>query len=406
MKTRTAISLTSMAIALGTVATAGAQPLVDTAVDRSSIDALQCWRHLSASSVRIGQPFTMTVTCGVVETDTARTVPNERSLEPESIDVAPFEMIDGVRYADLRAGSRRFLQFNYTLRLIGEAYFGSDVELPGLELTYRIERSLGNGSVLPGRELTYVLPPQSVRVLSLVPNGATDIRELPFVTFGQADARLFRANLAMLAAAALGMAALGFLVSAILRVRQEWQGAVPQKRKPIPPAVVTRRVLDELTILQKTTQDEGWSRQFVERALTAFRLACAVALSAPIAQRVVASDVGEREGQLNLRRGFWRQQTTALSAALTPDAITPIRRVGPVDDTNASQVNDLQHALMVFTVARYSQNGDLPTDALTTELDKGIALVRRLRIRSLAAYRLSWLLLQSARNWWRQAWRR
>ena len=40
---------------------------------------------------------------------------------------------------DLVQGPRRFFQYRYALRLIGEDYFGLDVELPPLELRYRIE---------------------------------------------------------------------------------------------------------------------------------------------------------------------------------------------------------------------------------------------------------------------------
>ena len=40
-----------------------------------------------------------------------------------------------------------------------------------------------------------MLPPQSMRVLSLVPADATDIRDTPAETFSDIDQRAFRANL-------------------------------------------------------------------------------------------------------------------------------------------------------------------------------------------------------------------
>ena len=39
-------------------------------------DALQCWRDLGSHSVRVGEQFTMMLTCGVIETDASTTLPN------------------------------------------------------------------------------------------------------------------------------------------------------------------------------------------------------------------------------------------------------------------------------------------------------------------------------------------
>ena len=140
--------------------------------------------------------FDMLVTCGVAETEAARAVPDLAGLEPESLAVSPFEVLEGERYDDLVRGPQRFFQYRYTLRILGEDYFGADVELPALNVRYRIERSLDGGPVLEGRELTYALPPEPVRVLALVPVEVADIRELPGETFGDAEARLFRASFA------------------------------------------------------------------------------------------------------------------------------------------------------------------------------------------------------------------
>ena len=180
--------------------------------DMQPVDALQCWRRVGRNAVRIGEHFTMTVTCRVVETATERSVPDEAALQPQTIDVAPFEVLDGQRYADVQDGSRRLFQFHYTLRVIGEDYFGADVEIPALELNYHINRTLDSSEILPGRELTYVLPAEPIRVLSLVPEQVEDIRDAAVESFGAAEATRLRANLAMLAAGAVGIVALGLLI--------------------------------------------------------------------------------------------------------------------------------------------------------------------------------------------------
>ena len=70
------------------------------------------------------------------------TVPSEVGLAPETIDLSPFEVIEGRRFADVRDGPWRFFQYHYTLRVIDEDAFGEDLEIPALELQYHIERSL------------------------------------------------------------------------------------------------------------------------------------------------------------------------------------------------------------------------------------------------------------------------
>ena len=74
--------------------------------------------------------------------------------------------------------------------------FGKDVALPDMKLSYRVQTKVGQKTSLQGRDQTYILPAQSVRVLSLVPADATDIRDTSSSdTFGDIDQRAFRANL-------------------------------------------------------------------------------------------------------------------------------------------------------------------------------------------------------------------
>ena len=105
-------------------------------------------------------------------------MPDLGRLEPGTLSVSPFEVLDGERYGDIVRGPRRFFQYRYGLRIIGEDYFGLDVQLPALELAYRITRTLDGGPAVEGREVMYVLPPESVRVLTLVPAEVGDVREL------------------------------------------------------------------------------------------------------------------------------------------------------------------------------------------------------------------------------------
>src|SRR4051795_10316365 len=151
-------------------------------------DPLQCWWKTSAGAVRIGEPFTVVLTCAVVETDAATVVVDQTRLEPSVVQFAPFEVLGGFHGADLRTEQRRFFQYEYRLRLIGDGMFGKDVALPETKLSYRVQSKVGQNTAIQGRDQTYVMPAQSLRVLSLVPADASDIRDTSTSdTFGDID---------------------------------------------------------------------------------------------------------------------------------------------------------------------------------------------------------------------------
>src|SRR5712675_3130448 len=138
-------------------------------------DPLQCWWRTSAGAVRVGEPFAVVLTCAVLETDEATVVADQTRLEPSVVQFAPFEVLGGSHGADLRTEQRRFFQYEYRLRLIADGMFGRDVALPEMKLSYRVQSKMGQKTSLQGRDQTYMLPPQSIRVMSLVPADASDI---------------------------------------------------------------------------------------------------------------------------------------------------------------------------------------------------------------------------------------
>lgn len=383
---RRLLFLLPLALTLIAPPLAVAQPGGDTA----QVDAIRCWRRVSRNAVSVGERFTMDLTCRIVETDAARTVPDQAALEPETIDVAPFEVLDGEHYEDIRTGPYRFLQYRYTLRVIDESSFGEDIEIPALDLTYRIERRIGDDPALVGRELRYVLGPEPVRVLSLVPDTAVDIRDLPPASFGDAQARVFRANMLALLAALCGVVAVGLVALGVVRVARERGGGAVRVDSRLPLPRIVHRALSELTRVQHTTVERGWSMDSVSQVLTALRVAGSVAVSQPVAQTTVDADTPARDGQLRLRHGLLRPKTAVISSGLTAAAMTrrlEQMRAGRARDADTELVDDLGRAMAVFTSARYSRNGSLPTDALTRELDTGIARLTRLRWRSAAPVR-------------------
>src|SRR5882672_6146627 len=140
-------------------------------------DPIQCWWRTSAGAIRVGEPFSVVLTCAVVENDTAKVVVDQSKLEPSVIQLAPFEVTGGSHGADLRTDERRFFQYEYRLRLIAENMFGKDAALPETKISYRVQSKVGQKTAIQGRDQTYMLPPQSIRVMSLVPADASDIRD-------------------------------------------------------------------------------------------------------------------------------------------------------------------------------------------------------------------------------------
>jgi hypothetical protein len=403
--TRRLTFLVFIAWVLITPALGSAQPGGDT----EQVDAIRCWRRISQTAVHVGERFTMTVTCSVVETDAARTLADQTALAPETMDVAPFEVLDGERYEDIRSGPYRFFQYHYTLRVINESSFGGDIEIPPLDITYRIERRLGDNPALLGRELTYLLPPEPIRVVSLVPDAIVDIRDVPPATFGTTQARLSRATLLTLLAALFGVVALGVVALGAARIARERGGSTARAGTRLPLPFIVHRALGELIRVRQATAERGWSVESTGRALAALRVAGSVAVSESVIQSPVPVGTPARDGQLRLRHGLLRPKTAVISSGLTAPALT--RRLedtgtGRTGGANPTLAGELGRAIAVFTAARYGRNGALQTDELTREIDTSITQLKRLRWRSAAPVRRASDLVTAVSDWWNRVWTR
>ena len=130
-----------------------------------------------------GRAVRAPLTCSVVETESNKVVPDLSRLDPTVVQLPPFEVLGGSHAGDLRAPGKRFFQYDYRLRLISEDMFGGDVMIPPLEISYRVESKVSGGDTVQGRDQSYSLPRASIRLISLVPDDTTDIREAPAAAF-------------------------------------------------------------------------------------------------------------------------------------------------------------------------------------------------------------------------------
>jgi hypothetical protein len=333
--------------------------------------------------VQVGERFDLTLTCGVVETSRIKVVPKLEELEPGTVQLTPFEVMGGVHHDDIVASPWRYFQYQYTMRLLGDEFFGQDVNIPPLKVTYNIQSVQGGGT--EGRDQIHLLPPMPIRVLSLVPRGASDIRDVSLETFGDIEARRFRASEELIAAGIFfGLAAV-FLGVAVVKGIGRYRVRVPVSRT-LPTRAVLSGGLREIGRLKSDVAREGWTSELAGRALSIFRIAGAVALDQPVAQSVVDPQVPGREGQLVLRKGLLKRRRALVSASTTADAITRElingNGAGPSPSKKAT-LEEIRDSLLVFNAVRYGRNGHFETAELDRALDNGASALRRLRLAKL-----------------------
>lgn len=355
-----------------------AQQAAGTPANQVEADPIKCWWKTDKKALRVGEPLTLALTCGVMETDAIRVEVDPARLDPAVLEMAPFEVVAGTRHQDIPAPPWRYFQYSYTLRLLGDQFFGRDVDIPALPLTYRVQSTSGGRG--QGRDQVYLLPALPLRVLSLVPVAATDIHDAPPETFADIESRSWRATGEFAAAGIL------FALAAVLAGAAA-AGAIGRSRARKPAAAARLPVGAVLHACEREAQrvkseaTAGWTPDLIGRALAAFRIASALALDRPVAQALVNRRERPRDGQLALEMGLWRPQRVLMSASTTAAAITGRLAADgqEIDPRLRDGLEDMAVPLQVFGTALYSQSGELDTGALDSALDRGMRGLDRVR---------------------------
>jgi hypothetical protein len=327
------------------------------------VDPIECWWRSTATAVRVGETFTVVLTCSVLETEAARVVADESRLEPTVVQLPPFEVVGGTHPKDVTTAGRRFFQYHYQLRVIAENVFAAAVTLPALEITYKVESRTDLGDSLAGRDQAYALPPLAIRLLSIVPDTATDIREAPVATFAEMEDVAFRGSAMRVGGwVLLGLGVL-LLALALLGVLRRRRTDAPKTRL-LSDTVVLQGVRRELVSIQQQSRS-GWTPDLAGRALAALRVIAAYAAGRPVAQklrkRADASTVAPTtiDGQLAIDGRFGT--SAVVSAAVT----------------SSGAEEELRDALSRFAAARYGR--DATFDAgLDEGIEAGIRVAGRL----------------------------
>jgi hypothetical protein len=352
-------------------------------------DPLQCWWRTTAGAIRVGEPFSVVLTCAVLETDAATVVVDQSRLEPSVVQFAPFEVLGGSHGADLRTDERRFFQYEYRMRLIAENMFGKDAALPETKISYRVQSKVDQKTAIQGRDQVYMLPPQSVRVMSLVPADASDIRDASAETFSDIDQRAFRANLFTVIGGVFFVLAALLALLAFVRLLRRYRSPAAAAERPITDGTILRGVGRELAAVRRERESGGWTPDLAGRALAALRVAATFAIGRRVGylpgipQFANGNPQSDAEpGRLVLTAGWPRGKRVAVSGAVTAQNVSAEIARGPAvsNPRRAALLESLAQALAVLTTAQYGRDGTLDDAALDEAASTANRVLKRMKI--------------------------
>lgn len=366
-------------IGLSTFAGAQPAPTRESGTRNVEVDPIRCWWRTSTGAVNIGEQFDVSLTCAVLESEAVSVVVDESRLGNAVVQMAPFEVVAGSHPADLHEGIRRFFQYEYRLRLINPDVVGTDVRIPDIGLHYRVNSKVDSNASVQGRDLMYYLPPAVIKVQSMVPDGATDIRDAGGVSFGSIDALNLRAGMFNIIGIAL-MAFGGLMVLLVLfRIARGARKWTPAEQRELSIGAMIGVAARELSRV-RSEKGGGWTPELVDRALAATRVTAAGALDRTISQRVVDAETATvGEGRL-LASGPRRGTKRIVSASITARDIETQLAKRRATDTMRPTLETLRDALASFAASTYGRdesNRDAHLDEALDAASRAASSVRR-----------------------------
>jgi hypothetical protein len=267
------------------------------------------------------------------------------------------------------------VQFDYTVRLLSDGFFGQDLMIPALTVTYNLQSAGGT----QGRDKTYVLPALPIRVLSLAPRSASDIRDASGQTFATIASRRFRSSLAFVLAWISFAFAVVLAAFAVMSAVRHYRLRGPAAVRVLPASSVLGGCLNALRDVAGEATRAGWSPELARRAVAALRIAGALAIERPVAQSFADRDTSEREGQIAVRTGWFKPQRVLISAAVTSKAIAGHLENGRIGAGARTRLESLADALSTLSVASYGRNGKPDAGSLDAAIESGRTAVQGLR---------------------------
>jgi hypothetical protein len=103
-----ALAFCGQAVAAGVALPPQSAATAATPGEAVTLEPIECWSRTSTGAVRVGELFTLVMTCSVVETASTTVVPDQSRLDPGVLQIPPFEVVSGTQASDLRTATRRF----------------------------------------------------------------------------------------------------------------------------------------------------------------------------------------------------------------------------------------------------------------------------------------------------------
>jgi len=344
-----------------------------------TLEPIECGWRASTGAIRAGELFTLVLTCSVVETASTTVVPDRSRLDPGVLQISPFEVVRGAQANDVRTGTRRFFQYEYTLRYVGED-FGKDVSLPPLTVSYRVQSRVQQDAALEGRERQYILPALVIRILSLVPAVAANIRDQPADSLRQIETRRLRANVFRVIAGSLYVVGAFVVMSGLMRALRTRRRQTPAATALASDGAILRRVSEELDQVRRLRASAGWLDALAGRALAALRVVATFAVSHPVTQ-VRGHGIRPADGQLVVPGRWPGRNETLVSSSMTPVTLAAERRrIEDAGTGGARRLADLDGAMNRFAARAYGRDaGAIDDAALDAALDAGARALDQLR---------------------------
>ena len=321
-------------------------------------------------------------------------------LDPGAVQLSPFEVVGGTRHEDIQAPPWRYFQYDYTLRMIDDDAFGEDEDIPGLTVTYNVQSDVPGASA--GRDQMYVLPDLPIRILSLVPKKATDIRDSTRESFAAPKARLFRATAEFIAAGVFFGFSVLMLAFAVVHVIRRNRQHATLTTPVLSDTTLVRACLQEIGRLNTEVTRGGWTPERAGSALTVLRIGSAVAMGRPVSQTPADMAVLAREGQLAVRKGIFKRERMVVSAPITPDGIERYRVNvnGHITDVRMkATIDELGKSLLTFSGVRYGRTAGLDVPALNRALENARIAMKHLLVTTLWPMRVAGAVFQSPICW-------
>jgi hypothetical protein len=227
--------------------------------------------------------------------------------------------------------------------------------IPPMEISYRVESKVSSGDSVQGRDQTYTLPRTAIRVISLVPDETTDIREAPASLFTEIESRVSRANLFQTLAAVLFTLAGVVVIITLVTLMRSRSSKTTVTRALLSDRAILRAVSSELADVQRESRG-GWSPELAGRALAALRIAGTYALGRKVGQRPITNGAAAMDGQLKIS-GRFGSSGAFVSGAATPETVASSNGIA------AGRVAGLADGLRALTSIRYGRDGSRNTDA-------------------------------------------